>query len=111
MRRHLQHPMPWCGVFFAAAFLLSNFSPLVLSDQPPLDFKAYTETIPGTAVKFDMVPIPGGTFLMGSPASEQGHENDEGPQHPVAIHPFWMGKTEVTWEEYDQYWKKQEGAV
>ena len=39
----------------------------------------YTETIPGTNVSFDMVPIPGGTFTMGSPASEPFHYEDEGP--------------------------------
>jgi formylglycine-generating enzyme required for sulfatase activity len=76
----------------------------------PAEHKAYTETIPGSAVKFDMVAIPGGTFMMGSPANEAGRQADEGPQHPVTIRPFWMGKTEVTWDEYDQYWKQEEGA-
>src|SRR4029077_9385731 len=44
-------------------------------------------------------------------SSEPGRGDDEGSQHPVTIRPFWMGKTEVTWDEYDQYWKKQEDAV
>jgi formylglycine-generating enzyme required for sulfatase activity len=70
------------------------------------DFKPYTETIPGSEVKFEMMPIAGGTFLMGSPAGEPGRAEDEGPQHPVTVRPFWMAKTEVTWDEYDQYWKK-----
>ena len=38
-----------------------------------------------------MVAIPGGTFLMGSPADEKGRNDDEGPQHPVTLKPFWMG--------------------
>jgi formylglycine-generating enzyme required for sulfatase activity len=76
----------------------------------PLKHKTYTETIPGSEVKFEMMAIPGGTFLMGSPTSEPGRAEDEGPQHPVKIRPFWMGKTEVTWDEYDLYWKKEEGA-
>jgi len=78
--------------------------------KPPADFKTYTETIPGSEVKFDMVAIPGGTFEMGSPASEPGRQADEGPQHPVTIRPFWMGKCEVTWDEYDLYWKQEPGA-
>ena len=45
----------------------------------------YTETIPGSDVTFDMVPIPGGTYLMGSPANEAGNKPDESPQHPVTI--------------------------
>ena len=50
-----------------------------------------------------MVPIPGGTFTMGSPASEAKRSEDEGPQHEVTIRPFWMGKMEVTWDEYDLF--------
>ena len=63
--------------------------------------KPYTEKIPATDVKFDMVPIPGGEFTMGSPDSEKGRKNDEGPQVQVKINPFWMGKCEVTWDEYE----------
>ena len=48
-----------------------------------------------------MVPIPGGTFKMGSPASEKDRKDDEGPQVEVKIEPFWMGKCEVTWDEYE----------
>jgi formylglycine-generating enzyme required for sulfatase activity len=72
--------------------------------------KEYDEKIAGTDVKFEMKPIPGGTFVMGSPDSEAGRSPDEGPQHPVTIRPFWMGKTEVTWDEYDLYWKQEEVA-
>jgi formylglycine-generating enzyme required for sulfatase activity len=78
--------------------------------KTPADLKTYTETIPGSKVMFDMMPIPGGTYTMGSPSAETGRSPDEGPQHAVTIRPFWMGKTEVTWDEYDQYWKKEEGA-
>lgn len=65
------------------------------------EMKPYTQAIPGTAVQFDMVPIPGGKFLMGSPAGEPGHSADEGPQHEVTIAPFWMGKHEIRWDEYE----------
>ncbi len=67
----------------------------------PLDLKPYSETIAGTRVKFDMVPINGGTFLLGSPESEAGRNADEGPQRDTQIQPFWMGAMEVTWDEYD----------
>src|SRR5688572_21441480 len=40
----------------------------------------YTEKIPGTDVSFEMIPIPGGEFLMGSPAGEPERGDDEGPQ-------------------------------
>ena len=65
------------------------------------EMKPYTERIHDTEVKFEMLPIPGGEFVMGSPESEPGHKPDESPQHKVKIEPFWMGKCEVTWDEYD----------
>jgi formylglycine-generating enzyme required for sulfatase activity len=63
--------------------------------------KPYTEKVLNTDAKFDMVPIPGGTFKMGSPASEKDRKDDEGPQVEVQLEPFWMGKHEVTWDEYE----------
>lgn len=71
--------------------------------QTPEEMKPYTETIPGTDISFEMVPIPGGTFQMGSPDDEADRSAHEGPQHPVTIAPFWMGKHEVTWDEYDEF--------
>ena len=65
----------------------------------------YTETIPGTDVKFEMVPIAGGTFLMGSPAGEAERLDDEGPQVEVTVPPMWVAKYEVTWSEYKQFMK------
>ncbi len=60
----------------------------------------YKTTIPGTDVEFEMMPIPGGKFQMGSPETESEHRADEGPQFEVTVEPFWMGKHEVTWAEY-----------
>ena len=65
------------------------------------EMKPYVEQISGTRVSFEMVPIPGGKFLMGSPADEADRKEDEGPQHEVTVEPFWMGKHEVRWDEYD----------
>ncbi len=68
--------------------------------KSPADMKAYTNTLPGTEVTYEMVPIPGGEYLMGSPDNESGRKPDEGPQHKVKLSPFWMGKYEVTWDQY-----------
>jgi formylglycine-generating enzyme required for sulfatase activity/nucleoside phosphorylase len=41
--------------------------------------------------------IPPGTFLMGSPSSEAGHRDREGPQHEVTLtRGYWLGETPVT---------------
>jgi formylglycine-generating enzyme required for sulfatase activity len=67
------------------------------------DMKSYTNTIPGSEVTYEMVPIPGGEFVMGSPDSEKGHKPDEGPQHKLKIEPFWMEKYEITWNEFELF--------
>jgi formylglycine-generating enzyme required for sulfatase activity len=65
--------------------------------------ESYTEKIPDTDVTFEMVAVPGGTFTMGSPENEPGRDPDEGPRHAVRVEAFWIGKFEVTWDEYDHY--------
>jgi formylglycine-generating enzyme required for sulfatase activity len=67
------------------------------------DMKPYKEAIPRTDVSFEMVPIRGGEFKMGTPDSEKGHKPDEGPLHSVKVDPFWMGKYEVTWDQYRMF--------
>lgn len=67
------------------------------------EMKGYTDKIPNTQIVFDLVPIPSGEFLMGSPESEKGHKPDEEPQHKVKIDPFWMAKCEITWDAYELF--------
>ena len=55
----------------------------------------------GNGVKMDMVLIPAGEFLMGSPDSEEGRDESESPQHKVTISkPFYMGRYEVTQSQW-----------
>ena len=50
--------------------------------------------------KFQMVKIPAGSFMMGSPESEVGRKEDE-TQHPVVLtKDYWIGKYEVTQAEW-----------
>ena len=44
------------------------------------EMKPYTDVIANSDAGFDMVPIPGGKFMMGSPAGEKGRKADEWPQ-------------------------------
>ena len=54
----------------------------------------------GKGVKLEMVLIPAGKFMMGSPASEVGRKNNE-TQHEVTLtKPYYMGKYEVTQEQW-----------
>jgi formylglycine-generating enzyme required for sulfatase activity len=63
----------------------------------------YTQRIPGTDVSFEMVPVPGGTFQMGSPETEADRRDDEGPQVEIQVKPMWVAKEEVSWAEYKQF--------
>jgi formylglycine-generating enzyme required for sulfatase activity len=52
----------------------------------------------------ELVVIPAGQFMMGSPEGEEGHFDDEGPQHRVAISQrFAIGRYPVTFDEYDRF--------
>ncbi|MFM6844614.1 MAG: formylglycine-generating enzyme family protein, partial [Dolichospermum sp.] len=55
----------------------------------------FTENL-GNNIKLEMVLIPEGTFMMGSPENEEGSTDDEIPQHEVTIKPFSMGKYPIT---------------
>ena len=63
----------------------------------------YTVSLPGTEVSFEMLPIPGGTFSLGTAADDPHHQPAEGPPVTVTVEPFWMAKCEVSWAEYRQY--------
>jgi formylglycine-generating enzyme required for sulfatase activity len=54
----------------------------------------------GNGVTLEMVQIPGGTFTMGSPATEATRNNNESPQHQVTVPTFFMGRYQVTQAQY-----------
>lgn len=59
----------------------------------------FTEDL-GNGVTLEMVAIPGGTFIMGSPENEAERLNSESPQHKVTIQPFFMGKYPITQKQW-----------
>jgi formylglycine-generating enzyme required for sulfatase activity len=95
-----------CGrVFVRAVASSSRFragrrQPVVSRLESP-GGKTYTNSI-----GMEFVRIPAGSFRMGSPESEPGRSEDEGPRHPVTLtRPFCLGVTEVTqgqWREIMQ---------
>ena len=80
----------------AGAVLALALSPAVTAEPPkPLDL--------GDGLTMELVPIPAGKFLMGSPGDEDGVKlpNAESPQHEVTIsRPFLMGKYLLTQEQF-----------
>jgi formylglycine-generating enzyme required for sulfatase activity len=69
--------------------LVCAAAPALLAQVPAGALQGYSETIPGSVVSFDMIPVPGGTVTV------QGKT--------VQVKPFYIGKTEATWDMYDVY--------
>jgi hypothetical protein len=72
--------------FYLLAAFYQLFSPYPSTAQT---LSAFLETMPGTSVKFEIIPLPAGTITINKTT--------------VEIKPIWIGKTEVTWDEYDIY--------
>lgn len=68
-------------------------------ESQPITPPSYTESISGTLVKFDMIAVPGGEITLPDPSKP-------GEMRKVVLKPFWIGKTEVTWDEFDVYYLK-----
>lgn len=67
----------------------------------------YRELVPGTKDIFlEMIPIPAGEFFMGSPENEPNRKEDEGKPQKVKVNAFWMGKVEITWNQYEPFMSK-----
>lgn len=70
------------------------------------EMKTYEVEVPKAEnVKLKMVAIPGGEFMLGSPAGEAGREDDEGPRKKVKIAPMWMCEIEIPWAVYRKYYE------
>jgi formylglycine-generating enzyme required for sulfatase activity len=83
-------------------YMRTNVRPHVLSAQAERGLK------PGDAFKEcakdcpEMIVVPAGDFIMGSPMDEQDRFNGEEPQHKVAFaKPFAVAKFDVTFDEWD----------
>lgn len=81
----------------AAIVAIAGWSGAALAQQAGDSFKD-CESCP------EMVVLPAGRFVMGSPEGERKRNVDEGPQHEVTIaQPLAVSRTEVTWAHYKAY--------
>jgi len=83
----------------AAACFISSFSALA---QGKSAVSGSTGSLRDCPVCPEMVMLPAGEFIMGSPETERGRESNEGPQRKVVFErPFAIGKFEVTFAQWD----------
>jgi len=66
-------------------------------------FQNYTEAVPGLAVKFHMIAVPGGTLAAGSPELGPCRLRDAGPVHAVSLSPFWMAQATVSRHDLESF--------
>jgi formylglycine-generating enzyme required for sulfatase activity len=78
-----------------------NKTGTIINRNPNNQAKFFQENL-GNDITLQMVEIPAGSFVMGSPESEKDRYEDEGPQHKVNLPAFYMGKFAVTQEQYQQ---------
>ena len=64
-------------------------------EYPSLPEEGFSQPL-GEGIQLDMVYIPGGKFLMGSPEDEEERSDREGPQHQVTVPAFYMSRYLVT---------------
>ena len=65
------------------------------------EFSSYRQEIATSDLSFEMMPIKGETFNMGSPVTDENRGKNELLSHKVKVSDFWMGKYELTWDEYE----------
>ena len=83
---------PWSSSWSALAWITATH-PQTVNVSVPMFYRVVGEiTVPN-----DMVPIPGGTFLMGDSFAEA--DDDELPVHSVTVSGFWIRATEMTNDE------------
>lgn len=75
-------------VFGMGVFVMSG------TRSAPQRLEPYSEAIGGTLVSFDMMPVSGGVARVADPEAPDGNRL-------IEVAPFWIGKTEVTWDELD----------
>ncbi len=82
-------------------------SGIIYTEAAKVDsFKNFTEKIPGTSVDFEMIAIPSGKYLFGSSENDEYKKDYETPEVEVSLNQFWIGKAEITWNEYYAFMKE-----
>lgn len=92
---------------FVVSGMLISFTcgPVNAQQEKETGFSSFDQSIPGTSIRFKMVPVKGGSFKMGS--SEKNTKADESPEKQVTVSSFFMGAYEVTYDEYDAFFKDE----
>jgi len=67
------------------------------------EFRNYKQKVKNETFLFELIAVSGGSFIMGAATNDTTRKNNEKPRHHVELDDFWMGKYEITWEQYDSF--------
>jgi len=82
----------------------ANLSPITVDRSNEFQVGDIREiNIPGTEISFQMVFVPSGSYPIGTVESEPGRDSDEGPMLDVDLDGYWIGRFEVTEDEYSVF--------
>ena len=90
---------PYLKTFSFEVVTVNSYEEII--DRTNKQAEYFTEHL-GNGITLDLVAIPGGTFMMGAPETEEGSSDYERPQHRVTVPPFYMGKFLVTQAQWRQ---------
>jgi len=110
-------PLPLLLILLTAQEHPGGRYPAMPAEPPPIvdvpdaeaateaEMKPYRERIVAVdahsaELQLEMVPVPSGEFLLGSPPDEPGRGDLESPQRSVKVSAFWMASHETTWDLY-----------
>lgn len=84
------------AILFMASILVGCAGIGIKGSRRAEKIESYVEKISGTLVEFEMIWIPGGSCEISDPSSPRGKRR-------MSFKGFWLGKTEVRWDEYDVF--------
>jgi formylglycine-generating enzyme required for sulfatase activity len=84
---------------FILPFLIGMSSGILIAQDPD----NYDQEIIGQQWSIEMVFVNGGSFNMGVAKNNATRDEDEKPIHEVRLDDFWMGKYEISWDQYDAF--------
>ena len=90
LKHYLKLGITFCIIFFAKTGNTQNFD-------------NYPQALESENFSIEMIAVVGGDFAMGASENDTSRNDNEKPQHDVTVDDFWMGKHEITWEQYDAF--------
>ncbi len=95
---------PCCVAVLGTILVLQTAAPLAQPSSEEKQFQDYVEVLPDTSIRFKMIAIGGGTLPGSEPDKASDTDLPKTSDQDQPIKPFWLAQTEVTWNEYEEFY-------